>query len=60
MEGIVKRFWIFILFGISFYTLFAIIGCLIPSGVEIVHNLAIAFTVVALSDKFADWIFKKE
>lgn len=55
-----KRFWIFILFGISFYTVFTIIGCLIPSGVEIVHNLAVAYTVVALSDKFADWIFKKE
>lgn len=55
-----KRFWIFILFWFSFYTVFAIISYLIPSGVEIVHNLAVAYTVVALSDKFADWIFKKE
>lgn len=55
-----KKFLIGLVFWLAFFFVYAAIGCLIPNGFEVLHNMAVGYTVVSLSYKFADWILKKD
>ncbi len=55
-----KKFLIGLVFWIAFLFVYTAIGCLIPNGFEVLHNMAVGYTVGTLSCKFLEWVFSNK